>query len=480
MDESRTISFDGWTLDRASGELRRTGQVTRLSQQPLRVLIELADNAGQVVTRERLVQLLWPKGIVDFDNSLNGIVRKLRVTLGDDSETPRYIETLPRVGYRFLAKPDSPSLRSAVRSRWPIWVAVAAGSLSLVYAGWWLARPEPVTATAPDTAATLVPRRTTSVRAYEHYLDGIYQRSRRDVNGAPLALKSFEAALREDPEYAEAWAALSATLLGMAIVQENPLLPTLTRARDAAQRAVLIDESLADAHAALGQVHTFFDRDYAAAERAFARALQLDEKLARGWHGVGVLRAFQGRPDEALAAMRRARELEPMTPHFSSQYGLLLYHSRRFEEAIAHLRPLVDAQPKFDQARSVLVRAMVALGQFDAASSEAALRLSDVPNYSDAGLIHAAAGRRTEAAQEITRIEKLRERGGAVSYELAVLHSALGAVQAACDALAQAVEENAMFLGWTRLDPRLDPLRHQPCFDGTLKLIYPAVPMRDE
>src|SRR5262245_22920077 len=94
MDAPGPVSFDGWTLDRASGDLARGGEVTRLAQQPLRVLLELIENAGQVVTRERLVQVLWPRGVVDFDNSLNGIVRRLRVALGGDSETPRYIETL--------------------------------------------------------------------------------------------------------------------------------------------------------------------------------------------------------------------------------------------------------------------------------------------------------------------------------------------------------------------------------------------------
>src|SRR3954469_20550783 len=100
------IRFDGWTLTRASGELVREGRMQRLAPQPLAFLLELLDHAGDVVTRESLVKILWPRGIVDFDNSLNAVVRKLRVALGDDSETPRYIETLPRVGYRFVGTLD--------------------------------------------------------------------------------------------------------------------------------------------------------------------------------------------------------------------------------------------------------------------------------------------------------------------------------------------------------------------------------------
>src|SRR6478735_11523979 len=100
-----TFQFDGWTVDRVTGEISRDGRTSRLPQQPLRILIELFDHAGSVVTREQLVKALWPAGIVDFDNGLNVAMRKLRVALNDVADTPRYIETLPRVGYRFVSRP---------------------------------------------------------------------------------------------------------------------------------------------------------------------------------------------------------------------------------------------------------------------------------------------------------------------------------------------------------------------------------------
>jgi len=80
-----------WRRVRVSSRARG---MCSLPQQPLRVLVELLEHPGEVVTRERLVEVLWPKGVVDFDNSLNAVVRKLRMVLGDDSGTPRYIETL--------------------------------------------------------------------------------------------------------------------------------------------------------------------------------------------------------------------------------------------------------------------------------------------------------------------------------------------------------------------------------------------------
>jgi len=112
--DKREIRFDGWKIDFNSGEISKHGDTHRLQDQPLQILEELVKRPGEVVTREQLIARLWPTGVVEFDTGLNSAVRKLRVALGDDAETPRYIETLPRKGYRFIAaldpEPTIPSL----------------------------------------------------------------------------------------------------------------------------------------------------------------------------------------------------------------------------------------------------------------------------------------------------------------------------------------------------------------------------------
>ncbi len=109
MTRTRTRSFDGWLLRVDVGELERDGCKIRLQDQPLQVLDELLSRPGELVTREELIARLWPKGVVDFDTGLNSAVRKLRVALDDVGDTPRYIETLPRKGYRFIGKLDVPA-----------------------------------------------------------------------------------------------------------------------------------------------------------------------------------------------------------------------------------------------------------------------------------------------------------------------------------------------------------------------------------
>ena len=98
------IRFDGWVLRTDSGELTRAGSVVRLQDQPLQVLLALLDRPGAMVAREQLITRLWPTGVVDYETGLNTVMRKLRAALGDDAGEPRYIETIPRRGYRFIGR----------------------------------------------------------------------------------------------------------------------------------------------------------------------------------------------------------------------------------------------------------------------------------------------------------------------------------------------------------------------------------------
>jgi TolB-like protein/DNA-binding winged helix-turn-helix (wHTH) protein/tetratricopeptide (TPR) repeat protein len=129
------VCFDGWSLDQGTGELERDGKRQRLQDLPLQILNELVSRPGELVTRERLIAKLWPQGVVDFETGLNTAVSKLRFALGDSAETPRYIETVPRKGYRFIGSiagdiaHRSPVLESAAPAAKPIRVLLWGGAL---------------------------------------------------------------------------------------------------------------------------------------------------------------------------------------------------------------------------------------------------------------------------------------------------------------------------------------------------------------
>src|ERR1700704_1246304 len=106
VNTSQVVRFGVFEVDLRAGELRKKGVKVRLQEQPLRVLAVLLDQRGDIVTREELKQKLWAGTIVDFDHSLNTTINKLRDALGDSADTPRFIETLPRRGYRFICPAD--------------------------------------------------------------------------------------------------------------------------------------------------------------------------------------------------------------------------------------------------------------------------------------------------------------------------------------------------------------------------------------
>src|SRR5215468_6543707 len=119
MEELRSsnalVRFGGFELDQRAGELRKDGTLVRLQEQPLQILKTLLEHPGAIVTREELQQKIWPSDtFVDFGHGINNAVKRLREALGDTADTPRYVETLPRRGYRFIARieRETPRLRS--------------------------------------------------------------------------------------------------------------------------------------------------------------------------------------------------------------------------------------------------------------------------------------------------------------------------------------------------------------------------------
>ena len=244
------------------------------------------------------------------------------------------------------------------------------------------------------------------------------------------------------------------------------------KARAAALRAIALDEGLAEGHVTLGEILLKHDRDFAAAKKEFDRALELDDRSSRAWHHLAIWHADLGHVDAALTAMRRARELEPMVLQWSSNQARLLWSARRYDEAIAFLKPLIAANPNYDQPRSVLAWSLIATG--DLAGAEEQIRRIAVPtlNPADKGYLYAKLGRRDDALLEIERLAARGREGHGVGYDQAIIHAALGELDRGCEALARAVDDHSVFVGWMRLDPRLDPLRGRQCFTDVERRVY--------
>jgi Tol biopolymer transport system component/DNA-binding winged helix-turn-helix (wHTH) protein len=164
----RLIRFGTFELDLDSGELRKGGLKLKLTDQPFQVLAILLEHAGAVVTRQELQKRLWQDSFVDVDHSLNAAINKIREVLGDSAENPRFVETLPRRGYRFIAPLDNPengvkpatitSADTAAPRRWRILgAALLFGTLALLgVAGWLTYKERPVPTSSTQRALTRI------------------------------------------------------------------------------------------------------------------------------------------------------------------------------------------------------------------------------------------------------------------------------------------------------------------------------------
>jgi DNA-binding winged helix-turn-helix (wHTH) protein/tetratricopeptide (TPR) repeat protein len=337
------LAFDDFELLLDSGELFRAGSlIAQLQPQPARLLELLASRSGEVVSREEIQQVVWGDSFVDFDASLNFCIKQLRRALGDSATSPRYIETLPRRGYRFLRPARRTPTGEIALEELP--VVPAPPSALAAKTGWRLPAGLAVTALAlillivfliasrfPPSSRSEIqarkPRLAPSQSASEAYLQGRYLRSQWKLDEA---VKRLNEAVLLAPSFAPAFAelALATPDRGVPARQDAPL------GQAAAQRALDLDPKLPEAHLAMAEV-LFKDRvDLEAAGAQYRQALALDPRNWEILHGYATYLITLGRYDEALDYTRRSVELDPGAVFLSSDYGYFLFLARRYEEAI--------------------------------------------------------------------------------------------------------------------------------------------------
>ena len=183
--------------------------------------------------------------------------------------------------------------------------------------------------------------------AYGLYLKARYAFHKYTSRGWQEAIEHFNRAIEHDPEFAAAYSGLSETYLVAGAYGAVPTEEALTRGKVAAAKALQLDETLASAHYAMATAHTWYDWDWAGADREFRRGLELNpnDALGRNWHG-GYLSVL-GRHDEAIAEQQRALELDPLSVIVNANLARALYRARRYDEAIAQARKTLELDPGF-------------------------------------------------------------------------------------------------------------------------------------
>lgn len=644
MQGPQRYRFGPFELDVRSGELRREHRLIRLQEQQFQALLLLIERAGELVTRDELRHRIWPDDtFVDFDHGLHSIVNRLRDVLRDSAESPLYIQTLPRRGYRFLAPvetvsqptaevrispsgADSPPVVGAaviaaeetaaragppagsrarrvgeVMFRWssiaallvllaggavlsrrvigpgppasaasarlailpfdnltgeeeqqffvdglheelifrlgrmrPQQLAVIARTSVLQYRqspktiadiarelkvdyvlegsvrraaprvritaqlirgsdqshvwtetyerSWTdaLAMQKDIGARVADSLAVeLLPtyqarmERDTSVNpaAYEHYLRGRFfwnQRTREPRQQLTRALGHFERALKEQPDYAEAFVGLADTYNSLAFSGAAPAEDAHASARAAIDRALQLDDQLPGALATQAWMKLNVERDWDAAQRSFTRALELDPHHALTRFRYSHLLAVRGRLGEAERQAQIARQVDPMSYQIAALLAFLAWYAEADQQALSYMREAADLEPSELRYRAFAAYVSSVRGDCESARRELEqLRTvsDEFPHTSEAAYALARCGKAPTVVEQL-RKELVAQRQ---LFAATLIHLGRGELDEFYMWLDRAIEARSPEVIWLGVEPVYRPLRPDPRFQAALR-----------
>jgi TolB-like protein/DNA-binding winged helix-turn-helix (wHTH) protein/Tfp pilus assembly protein PilF len=599
------------------------------------VLRALLDSPGDLVTREELRQRLWAaETFVDFERGLNAAVRRLRDALGDSADVPRFVETLPRRGYRFIAPvsrqldlgkaeplapeipeqaiptSDTTAARRPIRTRRPMIMAGTAVALAAVLwaSGSLPTDPPPQSLTGPSrymlavlpfqnmtgdpaqeyisdgmteeliaqlgrqdpsrlgviARTSVMPFKNTtkaagriasdlgvsyllegSVRttndrigiavrlieagtetqlwagqyerdvrnllalqrdvgeaiagqvmaslgvtrsnveagvrhsaipeAYEQYLRGRYHLLRDTTDGFHKALAHFQRAIELDASYALAYTGLADTLASMGNGGFRPMREAYLQARDAALKALALDEQLGEAHSSLAVIATEYYWDWDAADRHYQRAIELNPNDEAALRHYSFHLACMGRHEESIAFVERSRRLNPVSPIAQFQVAMNLYLARRYDEATAEATATLDLTPGFGAAHILLGRVYVAQGMLDRAVGELERAHALMGPRADVMTPHAyvlaRSGRHSEARAMLERLRDISQPRDIAPIRVAFLHIGLGEIDRAFEWLDKAVDARDWQLALLNVEPAFDTLRSDQRFAALVERV---------
>jgi DNA-binding winged helix-turn-helix (wHTH) protein len=365
VDEVR-LCFGPYELRTDSGELLREGARIKLQPQPARLLELLARRSGEVVSRDEIRLHLWGEdAFVEFEQGLNFSIRRIRIALGDSATQPRYLETVPRRGYRFLvpvrAEPaaDSGPAAEARRGVRRLPRIAAALALALMLLALLPAR-RPAGVGAPRSERL-------SGAAFQAYTEGRFLAERGQPGDRDRALALLEETMLLAPEFAPAYATYARLRLDFARPPEETVAP----AEKAARRALALSPCRNEARLVLVDIGLYFRFDWSQAKREMDRALACDPRDSEAHRVRAAYFAAHGRFGEALEAARRAQLLDPKSQVAGADLAWYSFLARRYDEAFAFARRALALEPADTWTRQMLIESALATGRPDLALAEA-------------------------------------------------------------------------------------------------------------
>ena len=465
-DPVRTTSFDGFEFDLETLELSRDGRPVSLQPLPARVLAILLRHAGRLVPREAFHAELWPRSVIDQEKGLNTAIRQVRTALEDRAANPRFIETLPRRGYRFIhpvrvtaGLPPAPLLDRTVpagsgsaggRGRRGRRRALVAASL-LALTALALTRLYP-----PAQKSSVAPEVT---RASLAYAMARHAMQARHSDERLRAVEYFEQALVLDPERAEAWSGLA---------EAHLRLEDVDGARAAARRALALDPKLPEANRVLGALTAVADGELEVARPYFEAAVA--EAPAPMDHLAYAFFLFlDGKVDVALEHVEAGYRQDPLSAALNGEAGLYYLWAERPTEASERCALAAEVEPQNPWALACLATSLEALGRFEEASIRfRQLMVAQGALPIEESILADAVPHEVPGLYRTWRIHALESqpRTAPNALALARLYAAQGAFAEAMSALERAASDPPLAFASVRVDPVFRPLQGHPEFES--------------
>jgi serine/threonine protein kinase/tetratricopeptide (TPR) repeat protein len=307
--------------------------------------------------------------------------------------------------------------------------------------------------------------------AYQDYLKGLYWLNKTTEDGMRKGIEYFQQAITKDPTYALAYDGLAncySALAGAGFVLPKDAHP---KAKEAALKALAIDETLAEAHASLGYITAVYDYDWSGGEKEFQRAIELNPSYADAHREYGIALRDMGRFEEAIAETKKAVGLDPLSLIINRALGLTFYDARQYDQAIEQEKKALELDPNLLVAHETLGRAYLQKSMYKEGIGEFEKVLAISPGnqigLSDLGYAYAVTGRRAEAEKVLDQLNELSKQKYVSAAARAIIYAGLGEKDKAFEWLEKGYEERS--IGAIKVNPVYDPLRSDPRFADLLR-----------
>lgn len=563
---NRIYQFAGFILDVNERRLERDGQEIYLQPKTFDTLQYLVERHGSLVKKNEMMDTLWADSFVT-DNALTRCIKEVREALADDAYEPRFIKTIPRVGFKFIADVDAiasleprgtAATKIAVLPFKPLVPADREESLEMGMADTLITRlsgltqivvrpisvvrryvdleQDPVSAgreqqvdvvldgniqtsgnrirvtarlvkvadgtplwtgqfdektgdifavqdsisdkvvaalkmrLTGDERALITKRYTNNPEAYQRYMKGRHFWNQWNPKAGAKAIEYFLQAVEIDPNYALAYAGGALTYVSLADLGAASH-EMYSEAKAWAQRAIEIDDDLADAHAALATLNMNYYWDWPKAEHHFKRAIELNPNNADSHYGYGLYLRWVARFDDAIAAAKRAVSLAPSSFPFNLDLGLTLVAAKRYDEAFEQLQKTIEMYPNHSYGYFALAFTYLYKAQYVEAISTLKTARSLADDFLDAvalqAFAYAKAGKRGEALNCLDELQA-HKTTYVPPFLLAVVYLGLDDKEKVFEYLEKAYEDRNWHLIMLKVDPNFDPLRSDPRFSDLL------------